>query len=457
MTARHKVSSAALELIKRFEGYRRKAARLADGRWTIGYGHTLTAREGAEVSPDDAEALLLYDVRPVAAAVDELIYTPLTQNQFDALVAFAFNVGVDNFRRSSVLRRVNEGALIQAACALEMWRKADFEGERIVVDALVRRRAAEKTLFLTPTNGWIPAPSPILRPKVDYDVGQSLPKSSTELETSMTGDVAEAHRASEGGSASVAAADALTERMNRLLPEPEEVPPVQPEQEQPLEPAPTLEPIAAVARQPEPVTEPERMAEPEAAHPTYTAEAVGVPAFLAAPALFNTLFGGEPTASQEPTETAPVIEPVSTATLAEVHEHLEPTSAPVPEPAAFTAVEPAHVEFAPVAEPESEFVHDSRFEIPDREPVDLARRVVWREASTDTEASRLLGGGLSGMTPLLLVVLFLAGLAVFAGGIVWGLNAKGSGVISWVLGLVGIVCVVSAVYIYLERLGGRED
>ena len=49
MTARHKVSSAALDLIKRFEGYRRKAARLADGRWTIGYGHTLSAREGAEV------------------------------------------------------------------------------------------------------------------------------------------------------------------------------------------------------------------------------------------------------------------------------------------------------------------------------------------------------------------------------------------------------------------------
>ncbi len=57
MTARHKVSPAALELIERFEGYRRKAARLADGRWTIGYGHTLTAREGAEVSPGDAEAL----------------------------------------------------------------------------------------------------------------------------------------------------------------------------------------------------------------------------------------------------------------------------------------------------------------------------------------------------------------------------------------------------------------
>jgi GH24 family phage-related lysozyme (muramidase) len=62
MKPRHQISRAAIDLIKRFEGYRAKAARLADGRWTIGYGHTLTAREGAEVSERDAEALLLYDL-----------------------------------------------------------------------------------------------------------------------------------------------------------------------------------------------------------------------------------------------------------------------------------------------------------------------------------------------------------------------------------------------------------
>ena len=60
MKPRHQISRAAIDLIKRFEGYRAKAARLPDGRWTIGYGHTLTAREGAEVSEKDAEALLLY-------------------------------------------------------------------------------------------------------------------------------------------------------------------------------------------------------------------------------------------------------------------------------------------------------------------------------------------------------------------------------------------------------------
>ncbi len=397
----------------RFEGYRRRAARLEDGRWTIGYGHTLTAREGAEVSHEDAAALLVYDVRPIAAAVNELIYTPLTQNQFDALVAFAFNVGIDNFRRSSVLRRVNEGAMIQAACALEMWRKADFEGERIVVDALVRRRAAEKTLFLTPSDGWIPAPSPIVRPKVDYDVGLST--GATELETLMTGDVAQAQRAQapEAGSASLAAADALSLRLNQILPEPAEIVPFEP----PPPPKEVIAPVEAPIEPPEPVPAPE----PE-------------PAYLAAPVLFSALFAG----STATPETAPE---------------------PAPHPQTFEplAVEPvAEVDTAPHPL-ESEPARDPRFDIPEGGPVDLSRRVVWREAPMETDASRLLGNRLGGLTPLLLLFLFLGGLAVFGGGIIWGLNTKGSGLISWVLGLVGIICVVSAVYVYLERLGGHED
>lgn len=169
MKPRHQVSRAGLSLIKAFEGYRRSAARLADGRWTIGYGHTLSAREGAEVSEADAEALLMYDLLAVSAALDELTYTPITQNQFDALASFAYSVGVDAFRASNVLLLVNEGALLQAAHALEAWRKASFDGEEVVVDALVRRRAAEKALFLTPQGGFVAAPSAIVAPRLDAD------------------------------------------------------------------------------------------------------------------------------------------------------------------------------------------------------------------------------------------------------------------------------------------------
>ena len=171
MKSRHQVSPAAIALIKRFEGLRLAAAQLDDGRWTIGYGHTRSAREGAQVTEADAAVLLTYDLVDVQAAINDLAFTPLTQNQFDALASFVFNIGLEGFRHSAVLRRINEGALLQAACAMEIWRKADFEGERIVIDALVRRRATEKALFLTPEDGFMAAPSPVLQPRMDYDAG----------------------------------------------------------------------------------------------------------------------------------------------------------------------------------------------------------------------------------------------------------------------------------------------
>ena len=129
----------------------------------------MSAREGAEVSEADAEALLIYDLLAISAAIEDLTYTPLTQNQFDALASFAFSIGVEFFRTSSVLLLVNEGALLQAAHALEAWRKASFDGEEVVVDALVRRRAAEKALFLTPQGGFVAAPSVVVISRLDTE------------------------------------------------------------------------------------------------------------------------------------------------------------------------------------------------------------------------------------------------------------------------------------------------
>src|SRR5581483_5760330 len=105
-------------------------------------------------------ALLLYDLMAVSGVLEATVFAPLNPNQFGALSAFVFNVGEENFRRSSVLKRLNEGDAVRAACAMELWRKAEIGGERIVVDALVRRRAAEKALFLTPPDdAWVAAPS----------------------------------------------------------------------------------------------------------------------------------------------------------------------------------------------------------------------------------------------------------------------------------------------------------
>lgn len=228
MNPRHQVSRAAIDMIKRFEGYRRKAAQLPDGRWTLGYGHSLTARQGAEVSEEDAEALLLYDLIGVAHAINEHTLTPLNRNQFDALCSFVFNIGVRNYRASAVLRRLNEGTVLQAAACMEMWRKAEFEGEQIVVDALVRRRAAEKLLFLTPMDGWVPAPTPVLPPLVDYDAIEAFSlQTPTNLTALLDGDRTLAGRdeppRDPNATASERASAAVGERLQQIFPEPEAI------------------------------------------------------------------------------------------------------------------------------------------------------------------------------------------------------------------------------------------
>lgn len=224
------VSRPAIALIKGFEGLRRSAARLADGRWTIGYGHTKFAREGVEITEKDAEALLIYDLIEVVGAVNDLVFSPVSQNQFDALVSFASNIGIDNFRTSAVLRRVNEGELIKAAFAIETWRRADFAGEAIVIDALVRRRAAEKALFLTPEAGFVPAPTPVLPPKFDPEAAPVPPgEALRRLITPLDGDSAEPFEAKYDDAATPfpstgSTIDALTSRLRELVPDREPEP-----------------------------------------------------------------------------------------------------------------------------------------------------------------------------------------------------------------------------------------
>ena len=407
MKPRQQASRAALDLIERFEGYRRTAARLEDGRWTIGYGHTKTARQGAEVSEADAEALLIYDLMEVGGAVNDWVYTPLTQNQFDALCGFVFNIGLDNFRHSNVLRRLNEGDLLQAACAMEMWRRVDFEGEPIVLDALVRRRAAEKALFLTPLNGFMPAPSQLLPPKVDRDISGHVPSSRpVEIAAALEGDTATAERigpapsariAPEAPSASQVAADAITARLQSML---SEEPAAEPA---PAEPAPRPLVQEAAPTAPSPLPELELPSAPEPAPWTLEPEA--------------------------PAESAPMDAPVMWAEPS-IAERAEP------EPRLFSA-EPMTFE-----DPES-------------------RRVAHHEVQSFEELELAPTEPLKGLNPITLWLGAAAmGLVVFAAGIFFGFSAKNSGlgaVIGWGLGITGIVFVATAVYFLLERLGGREE
>lgn len=169
MTERMRISSAGLELIKTFEGLRETAVRLPDGRWTIGYGHARTAREGLTIAAKDAQDLLVHDLRSIESAVSVLIYAPLLQGQFDALVSLAFNISLGQFRDSEIVRNLNAGDYLAAANGFDLWRKARINGRVMVVDALVRRRAAEKSMFLQHPSGPSPAPTPMVTPELDFN------------------------------------------------------------------------------------------------------------------------------------------------------------------------------------------------------------------------------------------------------------------------------------------------
>ncbi len=160
------ISQAGLALIQDYEGFRAEPAQLPDGAWLVGHGHA-RAEAGAPVSAVEAVNLLSADLAPFAGLVSAKVGPPLTQSQFDALVSFAFSIGAEAFAQSQVLRRVNAGEFVAAACAMDAWRKSDAAGEPDVFEALIARRAAEKAMFLQdlPQKA---APSALLRAQLDY-------------------------------------------------------------------------------------------------------------------------------------------------------------------------------------------------------------------------------------------------------------------------------------------------
>lgn len=147
---RRRVSPAGLALIRAFEGVCVEPQRLDEDHWVVGVSHVVAGPRPDPVDAATAERLLRDDLAPVEAAIDETVFAPLTQSQFDALACLAFNIGVEAFRRSTVVACLNEGRPLEAADGFDVWRWGEIDGRVGVLDAFVRRRAAEKALFLTP-------------------------------------------------------------------------------------------------------------------------------------------------------------------------------------------------------------------------------------------------------------------------------------------------------------------
>lgn len=146
------VNQATMDLIKQFEGCKLTAYQDIVGVWTIGYGTTAMAdvgiipAKGMTITQDRAEDLLRLGVDKFAATVDALITAKVNANQFGACVSLAYNIGPNAFAKSTVLRELNANNHDKAAAAFQMWNKAGG----VVSKGLVRRREAERQLFLAP-------------------------------------------------------------------------------------------------------------------------------------------------------------------------------------------------------------------------------------------------------------------------------------------------------------------
>jgi lysozyme len=163
------INDEGLELIKKFEGIPDGDPDTVNidpyldpvGIWTIGWGHAiavggryLRGRENRKAARDlypggltleQAEQLLRGDVLDTCRDVEALVETPLTDNQFGALVSFTFNLGRGNLAKSTLLRKLNDGDYDGAAIEFNKWNKAGGK----VLAGLVARRAAEAELFQT--------------------------------------------------------------------------------------------------------------------------------------------------------------------------------------------------------------------------------------------------------------------------------------------------------------------
>lgn len=144
------ISDIGLQLIKTFEGKHNKGYLCPANVWTIGYGHTgptfgKQTPQGMTISDFDIDKLLKEDMARFEEAVTKYVTVPLSQNQFDALVSFTFNVGAGALASSTLLKLLNQGKYDEVPAQFLRWNK----GGGKVLAGLVRRRQSEAHLFVT--------------------------------------------------------------------------------------------------------------------------------------------------------------------------------------------------------------------------------------------------------------------------------------------------------------------
>lgn len=182
-----KTSPRGINLIKEFEGFRAEAYKpIPSDPWTIGYGTIRGVKPGDVMTRAEAERRLRHELVEYERAVERATGGNATQPQFDALVSFAYNVGVKGMAGSTVIKRHNAGDHQAAARAFGLWNKAGGK----VWPGLTRRRAAEAALYLTPD----PASQPVENIKyampAEVEPERSLAQSEISRASFVTGGTA---------------------------------------------------------------------------------------------------------------------------------------------------------------------------------------------------------------------------------------------------------------------------
>ena len=147
-----KISENGLNLIKEFEGLSLKPYLDVVKIPTIGYGNTYYP-DGKKVTLKDkpiseieaAELLSYVAQKDFGDKILQLVKVPLSQNQFDALVSICYNIGMGNFSKSTLLKKINQGDFKGASLEFEKWNKSGG----VVLAGLVKRRLKEKALFIS--------------------------------------------------------------------------------------------------------------------------------------------------------------------------------------------------------------------------------------------------------------------------------------------------------------------
>jgi lysozyme len=151
------LSEHGYKVIKNFEGLRLTAYRDVAGVWTIGYGST-RYHDGKKIKPGDklvsetqADALFKNTLGQYESAVNEFVKAPISQNQFDALVSFAYNEGTSALEKASLLSELNLKNYAAAAAHFLAWDKITDPktGKKVICDTLAQRRKEESQLFLS--------------------------------------------------------------------------------------------------------------------------------------------------------------------------------------------------------------------------------------------------------------------------------------------------------------------